>query len=430
MENTRNAIPSLEAHQAELAERLMQLGLFINLALGDAISNCPGNRMLGLDSDYVAQPIETEIDEVNVLRYRVGRILPFLYDYAYHARRTAGAIDWQEWDVEADDRYIFGAFLEMTNIESVINISAEFSYHVTGHLTRMLKLADARHRLDFEDEVTIADVALLADMEERSVRNCLRTEGANHLESHDGEHVVSAVALRWLLSRRTKFTETVEVKITGEEIPASLSYAEIPGFITKRLATLFPSQEDDTDDCCRPEDKAAKLLGWSYARVLAASQDATTIRPQDCVALAKVLRVDPAWFTEQVMCALFPKEMALIAYRREIEEPEADEIPSFIEVELSEKGIEHGYLDIPASLSAFFPADSFGGRGEHDVGAKIELRYSDQTRMSDIRVKSSIRISPRARFTSYFNGVKARAGDVIRIAKVGERIYEMTHLPK
>ena len=80
------------------------------------------------------------------------------------------------------------------------------------------------------------------------------------------------------------------------------------------------------------------------------TQDTANIKPQDCSDLAKALRVDSAWFTEQVMCALFPKQMALLAYRKEIDEPDTDSAPAYRDIDLTENGIKHGYLDIPLSL--------------------------------------------------------------------------------
>lgn len=430
MENTTSATrPSLEAHQYELAERLLQFGFFLDLCLGDFANNNPGHRVLGINGN---EPVISAVapGELDVQQYRVGRILPFLYDYAYNARRVEGAIDWREWNSEADERYVFGGFIEMTNVENVRCASAEYNYDVTNYLPAMLRLADARQRLDFDEDLSIEDVALLADMNERSVRNALRAEGENQLVSEDGEQVRAADALRWLRGRRGGFRETTVVALDGESLPDVLSYAEIPFFIERRLERLFPLQDSDADDCCRPTEKAAKRLGWAVSKVFAMTRDTANIRPQDCTALAGVLRVDPAWFTEQVMCALFPKQMSLIAFRKEIEEPDPEEVPSFIEVELTENGIRHGYLDISASLSSFFPADCFGSKGSGKRGKEVELRYAGQARQTDIRIKSSITISPRARFVSYFSKMNAKAGDVVRVGRIDERTYELTFIAK
>ena len=49
----------------------------------------------------------------------------------------------------------------------------------------------------------------------------------------------------------------------------------------------------------------------------------------------------------------------------------------------------------------------------------IELRFGNEIRDTDTRIKSSISISPRARFGGYFNEViNAKPGDMLRIIKV------------
>ena len=422
----QSSTPTLDQHQLELAERILQFGFFIDLCFGDFVGNKPGHRALGIEgNDEIIYSVSPE--ELDTCKYRIGRILPFLYDYAYNARMAEGAIDWSEWNIEADERYMFGAFVEMTDVENVQCISAEYGYATRGLLPRMLALADARHNLDAGEDLSLHEIALLADMNERSVRNALRIEGENGLHSEDGEKVSAHEALRWLRGRRAGFKETTITVFDSESLPEALTAAELPVFINHRLARLYPPHDTDTDDCCLPVEKAARVIGWPASRVMAVTHDANNIRPHDCTDLAKALRVDPAWFTEQVMCALFPKQMALITYRKQIGDFEADETHSFIEVPLTENGIKHGYLDIPASLSEFFPADCFGGRGRDERGAEIEIRYGGKSRRTDMRIKSSITISPRARFVSYFSSVGAKADDIIRIGKIDERTFELTH---
>jgi hypothetical protein len=49
---------------------------------------------------------------------------------------------------------------------------------------------------------------------------------------------------------------------------------------------------------------------------------------------------------------------------------------------------------------------------------------------TNLRVKSAALVSPRKRFSAYFTAHASKAGDVIRIKKIGERAYELTYLPK
>lgn len=428
MNETTNPIGTLEAHRLELAERILQVGFFLDSAFGDFADNYPGHRALGIDGkETLIWAVSPE--ELDINKYRIGRMLPFLYDYAYNARRAEGTIDWSSWNDEGDDRAIFGGFIDVSYVEAITFISGEYDYEQTALLPKMLKLADARYHLDFGDSLSIDEIALLADMNERSVRNALRADGENCLVSDDGESVASAEALRWLRSRRGGFKETTVTSFHGETLPSALTYAEISVFIDARLQKLFPILDTDNDECWGI-GKAARMLNWPVSRLFAMSQDTANINPKDCAALAKVLRVDPAWFTEQVMCALFPKEMSLIAHRRDVAESAAEEPLSSIKVVLSASAIKHGYLDIPAAESAFFPADCFGGRGGQDKGSEIELRYGGQSKATDIRVKSSITISPRARFISYFSTLRAKPGDSILVSRIDERTYELVYLPQ
>ncbi|BCT66578.1 hypothetical protein NNRS527_00142 [Nitrosospira sp. NRS527] len=415
-------IPSLEQLQEALGARLLGLAAFLNISLGDTEGNSPGNRALRLDTDEYGAPWDMELSEIEVRRYRVGRMLPFLYDYAYHGKRGADStLSWSEWRGDYDDREVFKYFLSLTAEDGIVNIDLSLGDIIAkDQLNDMLNRADARQLLDSGEELSISDIALLANMNEKSVSNALRAEGDHRLVSADGEHVENAEALRWLRSRRGGFKETTISNFSEKSQPDSLTYAELAPFIQDRLKRLYP---DGDEDVCL-FGKAAKVLGWSSKRVYAVTEDAGNIRPEDCEALAKALRVDVSWFTEQVMCALFPKQMALVMYRREFEIESNDESPS-IEVRLTEKGIKNGYLDIPADHALFFPEDCFGGRGSQEKGVEIELRYGGTSRMTDIRRKSSITISPRARFVSYFNAIQAKPGDVMKIARLGDRTYEL-----
>src|SRR5687768_7121750 len=109
MEPTKT--PLLEQLQEGLAGRLLSLAAFLNISLGDTEGNSPGNRALRLDTDEYGAPWDMESSEVDVNKYRVGRMLPFLYDYAYHGKRSEGGLNWNEWDGDYEDREVFGYFL-------------------------------------------------------------------------------------------------------------------------------------------------------------------------------------------------------------------------------------------------------------------------------------------------------------------------------
>ena len=102
-----------------------------------------------------------------------------------------------------------------------------------------------------------------------------------------------------------------------------------------------------------------------------------------------------------------------------------------MEIILSEAMIKHGYLDIPGHAKALFPKDCFGTRARGDTGKPVELRYGGRVEQTDIRIKSEQTVSPRKRFNAWYQKeLSARAGDRIRLTRVGDRAYELTHLPK
>lgn len=430
MESEPNQRPALRDLELELAARLLCLGAFLNASLGDTAGNSPGNRCLDLPGDEYGRPWDTDVTEIDVRRYRVGRLLSYLYAYAYEGVR--GPIegcdlvsDRLDWNDEYGDREIFSSFLNVTDTEVVTNIDGDKTIlGPQSGLWDMTRRAMARFALDSGETVSIEQIALLANMNERSVRNALRAEGDGRLESPNGEDVSHEEALRWLRSRRSGFRETVDAARGSDDLPRRLGYAEIGPFIGSRVRKFFPDREENE---YLGDLEAARTIGWTQKRLRAVTEDAGNIRPQDCNDLAKLTRVDPAWLTEQIMYALFPEQMNTVLKRQAVNQEVA--VP-FIEVALTEPQIRNGYLDIPQEHIDFFPADSIGFRPSDSAGKSVEFRYAGISRETDIRQKSALTLSPRIRFESYFKKtLGARPGDAIRIKKVSDRIYELEHRP-
>jgi hypothetical protein len=425
----------LKKLERELAERIVHLAAFLDFSFG-------GDRR-----GYGLQLIEArdksgfdlggdDFDLVDLTKYRIGRALAFFYDYAYHARCVQG-IEWDDWKVDHIDQ-VFREFLEITDTFGVVTStgndptwgtmifgSGEVKWRKSP-LWEMMELCDARQKLDFEKQVSVIDIALLANMNEKSVRNALRAEGENQLVSEDGENIDSAEALRWLRGRKSGFRETTFVSFDQEELPETLRYIEISPFITARLQKY---SDQSVGDFLYAD--AAQQLGYSREQLWAILDNIENLPIKDVQRIAKVIKVDPAWFTEQVFAALYPEQMELILYKKEItyEVIKDEQEKPYIEVTLTEKGIKNGYIDIPEKFSDFFPKDCFGDRSRDKQGKSIELRLGTEVRKSDMRVKSSITISPRARFGGYFNKViQAKPGDLLRIIRIEERIFELKYI--
>ena len=135
----------------------------------------------------------------------------------------------------------------------------------------------------------------------------------------------------------------------------------------------------------------------------------------------------------QVMRALYPTQMDMLLNPNHYSLANDDVVleGKSVDVILTEAMIKHGYLDLPAHAEPLFPKDCFGSRKEGDLGAPVTLRYGSKEVQTDIRVKSEQTISPRKRFTAWFQKeLSAAPGDRIRFSQVTDRLFELTHLPK
>jgi hypothetical protein len=431
---TENKLKELER---ELAERILHLAAFLDNCFDNGIGGEFGNNIVKYIDGNTFHLYDEKYDQIDLSKYRIGRSLPYYYDYAYHARCIGGG-DSEFFDGFDGDKYVFKEFLELTDTFGIVTstgndskwglmkyLFGEEKWRNSG-LWDLNNLLDARRNLDFGDNVSIADIVLLTNMNEKSVRNALRDEGENKLHSLNGEQIESTEALRWMRGRKSGFRETSFIAFDKDELPTSLRYIEIAPFIQARLEKFYADSSENFR-----YDKAANLLGYSHVQLWAIAENIDKIPIGDTHRIAKVIQVDPAWFTEQVFTALYPEQMELILYKKTINfEVITDEKENpYIEVNLTEKGIKNGYIDIPEKYSGFFPKDSFAERATGTLGNLIELRFGNEVRNTDMRVKSSITISPRARFGGYFNKViNAKPGDTLRIIKVDDRVFEIKHI--
>lgn len=431
---TDNKLKELER---ELAERILHLAAFLDNCFGNGAGGEFGNNIVKYIDGKTFDLYNEEVDQIDLSKYRIGRCLPFYYDYACHARCIQGS-GWEIFDGFDGDEYVFKEFLELTNTFGIVSSTGNdvkwgIWKTLSGEELRKSGLRDlsdlfnARRSLDFGYSVSIDDIVLLTNMNEKSVRNALRDEGENKLQILNGEYIESAEALRWMRGRKSGFRETTFISFDKDELPTSLRYIDIAPFIQARLEKFYADNSENFR-----YDKAAKLLGYSSEQLWAIAENIDKMPIGDTHRIAKVIQVDPAWFTEQVFTALFPEQMELILYKKEIEyevDTNEQEKP-YIEINLTEKGIKNGYIDIPAKFSEFFPPDCFGDRATGNQGIPIELRFGNEIRSTDMRVKSSITISPRARFGGYLNKViNAKPGDTLRITKVEDRVFEIKHTP-
>jgi len=420
------------------------------LALAVLVDECvelgAGKRMLGLAEE---DSLNDVIDQFDPNRIRMARHLDVYYEYAYDARVPAGhegTIDPYSSPAEhlRDFAQMFGPDASYFDLcLDVIGIDIDTD---TGFLKDMISLWEARHNLDHGSELHVAEIALLAEMNERSVRNAASLEGSTRLAIQADQTVANAEARRWLAGRRGfRPTEFRDLPADADGANEQLSAAEIPVFVARQLFArsggtaldklVLDSILDGTYELAIPDyvEEAARAVNLAPKILARAMRSPLQIAPGDCESVAHAIGADPVWFTLQVMQALFPKPMEMIlnptAFRNE-ETPALPAGSTEIEIVLSAAMIQHGYLDFPASAKTLFPDDCFGTRSTGDQGAPLELRYGGQTVQTDMRFKSERVISPRKRFSGWLKTqTKARAGDRVRLTRIGERSFDLSFVP-
>lgn len=412
----------------------------IAVLLEECFARGAGLRALGLKERDSYVRLAAEVD---VKATEIGQMLPVWVRYAYEGVVSAGYGD-NAMDTHADGplerlrdmlhllRDDDGYFEQCLNA-AMMDLPQPVEF---GGLKDLSERVTARHDLDNGHALSAPQLALLANMSERSVRNAMLA-GGDLRASADGA-VDNAEAHRWLGGRRG-FVPTTKRKFPADvmELPDALDAVEIPPFVRRRLQAIWGKSAE-----AMPDVVAAGLPAWAVAaaghaglpreRVLAACELPFDIRPQECEALAKALRVDRVWLTHQVMSALFPEQVDMLLNPQLWQAPEreqGDKPSTTVTVTLTAAMLLHGYLDLPASATPMFPGDSLGARQEDAKGAGVTLVYGSHRAETDIRVKSSKTISPRKRFGAWLNDeLNARAGDRIRIEKTGEREYTLTHI--
>jgi hypothetical protein len=439
--------PTLEQIQKELSGTFVAIGVLLN----ECFYQDSGNKLIGETLKY---PGKNPLTVVDLNKTMIGRYLPIYYAYAYEGR----AIPNYENELDpsgdnnlerlADFAWIFHS--DASYFDLCLDVAGLDVQTDAGYLQDMIERVRARRSLDEGDSLSISELALLADMSERSVKNALTAEGSGRLNADKNGSVENTEARRWLEGRRGFVpTQKKEFPESLDEHPDQLDVLEIPPFIRYRIEKRFARHLFDRialNDVSSPNydgvykneypeiiERVAKEAGLAEESIQAALQQPIRIRPQDCQGIAKAILVDPIWFTTQVMRALFPvqTDMLLNPSHYSIEMPTLQLEGNAVEIILSEAMINHGYLDMPAHAKALFPEDCFGTRIKGDVGHFVELHYGGRIEQTDIRIKSEQTISPRKRFNAWYQKeLSARPGDRIRLTRTGERTYELTHLPK
>ena len=321
---TRDAV-RLELAGWLLAD-LLRLGCLLgpdaaHRALGRTPPPMPGRVEIDGSSAY---PFNVSIHDVDIDKFPIGHTVMAMYDYAYEQIFPLGqGFDHFEAEMElvedlvrSDHSDLFHQFL----VDSVHTWRA--GDHQWKAVPTVLDLAEARLDLDRGEMLTVEGVALLANVDVKTVRNAQFAQGSSRLQidkSSQPEWVENDEARRWL-SLRPGFrpTKFQHISATPGEHPEALhSLFEVGSFIAERWAALGKTPRQVLDE-----------LQWSEGRfdyLNALSGAPQSLDPRDCEQLARSLAVSASWFTAQVMRNLFPHEVALLL--RHEATPPVDHIP-------------------------------------------------------------------------------------------------------
>jgi hypothetical protein len=306
-----------EIVRQELAGRVLADLLRFNTVLGSTA----GHRALGLEAPAVpshieptlsASPHELTLSDIDVDQLPIGRVVMAMFDYATAQRFPVG-VSLCEFKEQMEHVEDFATSLRSSILELFMSDNQLMGEAASANfeaLPLLHALANARLNLDTGESLNLSDLALLADMEERSVRNALTATGEGRLSiqaSPSGhEWVDNDEARRWLALRRgfkpTNF-QTVNFK-PDEHPPALHSLYELGTYVYQRWTALGKTPES-----------VLKELYWSESRfdyLNAIAAQPHRIDPRDCRDLARSLMVSEAWFTRQVLGALYPEQVSLL----------------------------------------------------------------------------------------------------------------------
>ena len=305
-----------EQVRLELAGRILADLLRLSAVLGPG----SGHRALGLATPAIPGRVELtfntptwrlSLDDINIDQLWIGQVVMAMYDYAYEQRYLAG-----------QPFYEFKAELEIVE-DFVVHLDSELFWLFIRDRAHMWHAGDAnwealpnlyaatsaRLDLDMGESLSIEDLAILADMSERSVRNAVSASGDAQLritKIGNSEWVDNDEARRWLAMRRG-FVPTRFENISGEigQHPEALtSLYDLGNFIHLRWSALGKTPE-----------MVHQELEWSETRfdyLNGLTGTPQHIDPRDCADLARSLQVSEAWFTTQVMRNLFPQQVNML----------------------------------------------------------------------------------------------------------------------
>ncbi len=440
-----NEKPTLAQIELEVKAKISGIAVMLNECLfPDA-----GKRMLGL-----ANHSELEgdlINHIDLQNMNIARNLPVYYTYAYdgllipgYERELSGAGD----NLERLTDFFFIFKPDGSYYDNCVEASAWDKDIQFGFVQDMLNRISARSSLDEGNSLSLSDIALLADMNERSVKNAVNAD-KDRLEINAQGEVENKIAKVWLNGRRGFIRTTIKDYPTELNVyPDDLTAVEIPAFIADRLIKIYAKSQIDAMEInllLSPDcefglstnsllSDAAEIGKITVQELKDSLLQPLKLEPILISKIAKCIHVDVVWFNLQVMRAMYPSQVDMLLNPDyfTMAVPTIDETTTSIEVILTENMIKHGYIDIPSFFKGIFPPTCFGTRTDEGE-IQIKIIYGKTESLTDVRVKSEKTISFRKRFGSWFRDVQVKDGDRISITKIGDantNVYELVHLSK
>ena len=311
--NKDTLIPTREEVRVELQARLLadalRLGTWYGSEKVARLVGKAGPSPALVSPSLSGPPGQITLEDFDLDKLQVGQLAMAMYEYAFEFRHPVGMLpDVFKMEMEALEDFVFHF-----NSENFW-LFLHDTYHSgnagsAGWLAvpSLVEHTQARLALDLGDPLTLKDLALLARMSERAVKNATSAVGDQKLlVGQNLEFVENNEARRWLAGRRgfvqTQFQDVTERP--GEHPTRIASLMELGHYLNARWHGLK-----------KKPDTIVEELDWDASKteyVKNIMAEPHNIDPRDCEDLAKSLLVSASWFTEQVMRLLFPRQIALI----------------------------------------------------------------------------------------------------------------------
>lgn len=311
--------------------------LMIALADGLERVTLPGSGLglLGLNrADFPATNanggafgiVEVDADQIDPGRWRLTGVLLDMYDYGIHGIRSVAAQTWLDFATDVET-FLHGMQHFPLLEETHISVNMERIWYVLSLATARWKLDDDEGASDvFADNreghamlwgvLTLGEVALLAGMDEKSVRNAANPKLKNALKTvsqGNRTYVRTSDARAWLAGRRG-FTPSVNINPNEGRDLARGGFFDVQDF-----ASYIAWCRDKLALTSEHLAHSIGLPDWPATRVGALEDEGFTFDPAMLKRLASALQLDPKTFV--LACLALQQRLE----RRALEEQLEDE---------------------------------------------------------------------------------------------------------